>query len=62
MIPIAVVQCYDAVPSNRDFPLVSMETKDKLKRLQTMLQFDSSDSKTCVENIQYTEYFYDSRM
>ena len=51
MIHIAVLQCYNAVPSNRDLPLVSMGTKNKLKRLRTMPQFD------CVENIQCTGYF-----
>jgi hypothetical protein len=28
MIHIAILQCYGAVPSNRDFSLVSMETKE----------------------------------
>ena len=36
MVPIAALLCRDAVPSNQDFPLVSMGTKDKLKRLQTI--------------------------
>jgi len=57
MIPIAALQCYDAVPSNRDFPLFSMETKDKLKRLWTMPQFDSWYDDLCWNYPTYRTFF-----
>jgi hypothetical protein len=60
MIPIAVLQCYDAVPNNRDFSFGFLGIENKFKKATNDASVRILITTVCVENIQCTGYFYDS--